>query len=62
MKTSESTPAPIPKHDYDQALKSAVSWLGDRYLLAEPLRKRRDEPKDYFVQARRWHSAVNTAR
>jgi len=25
-----------PKPDYDRALQSAVSWLGDRYLLATP--------------------------
>jgi hypothetical protein len=69
MKT-ESTTASIPQHDYDQALKSAVSWLGDRYLLADPLPRRRDERKDYFSESRRWldgrhpkaHSAVSTAR
>jgi len=70
MKTSESPAASIPQHDYDQALKSAVSWLGDRYLLADPLPKRRDDRKEYFGASRHWldarnpkgHSAVNTAR
>ena len=69
MKT-ESATASIPQHDYDQALKSAVSWLGNRYLLADPLPRRRDERKDYFGESRRWldgrnangHSAVNTTR
>ncbi len=70
MKTPEPTPASIPRHDYDQALKSAVSWLGDRYLLADPLPKRRVERKEYFNEPRRWldmrnvkgNSAGNTAR
>ena len=26
----------IPLHDYGPALRSAVSWLGERYLLAQP--------------------------
>lgn len=55
MKRSESSTGPIPQHDYGVALKSAVSWLGDRYLLAAPLHKRPDERKEYFVQAPRWH-------
>jgi hypothetical protein len=32
----------IPLHDYGPALRSAVSWLGDRYLLAEPVERRAD--------------------
>jgi hypothetical protein len=70
MKTSESTPASLPQHDYEQALKRAVSWLGDRYLLADPLPKRRDASKEYFGASRHWldarnskaHSATNPAR
>jgi hypothetical protein len=53
MKRESATPS-IPLHDYNLALKSAVSWLGDRYLLAEPLAKRRDERREYFVAARSW--------
>ena len=45
MKRLESPPAPIPQHDYALALKSAVSWLGDR--------------TEYFVETRRWHDARN---
>jgi hypothetical protein len=55
MKRSESPSAPLPQHDYELALKSAVSWLGDRYLLAAPLPKRREESKGYFVEPRCWH-------
>lgn len=63
MKSSESPTSPIPQHDYALALKSAVSWLGDRYLLAEPLPKRKDESKGYFVEPRRWHEhRISTAR
>jgi len=55
MKSSESPSGAIPQHNYERALKSAVSWLGDRYLLAAPLPKRKEEPKGYFIEARRWH-------
>jgi hypothetical protein len=58
MQTRSGT-ASIPQHDYRQALKSAVSWLGDRYLLADPQPKRRDDRKDYFVVTRSWHDARN---
>jgi len=33
---------PAPTHDYRAALQNAVSWLGNRYLLAEPLNRRRE--------------------
>jgi hypothetical protein len=63
MKRSESPSGPVPQHDYGLALKSAVSWLGDRYLLAAPLPKRKDEPKGFFIEARRWHDRrVSAAR
>lgn len=55
MKRPDSASDSIPQHDYGLALKSAVSWLGDRYLLAAPMPKRRDEHKDYFNEPRRWH-------
>jgi hypothetical protein len=35
-------PKRVPLHDYGLALQSAVSWLGDRYLLAEPQQRRND--------------------
>jgi hypothetical protein len=41
-------------HDYRHALQNAVSWLGERYLLAQPVQKRREEPKPFFVETRRW--------
>ena len=53
MKRAESTN--IPVHDYRQALKNAVSWLGDRYLLAEPVRRHEADSRSYYVESRRWH-------
>jgi len=45
----------IPQHDYGLALQSAVSWLGERYVLAEPVQRRVDERKPFFVETRSWH-------
>ena len=36
----------VPPHDYRPALQGALSWLGKRYLLAEPVNRR----PDYAVQ------------
>jgi hypothetical protein len=33
----------LPQHDYRPALQGALSWLGKRYLLAEPLNRRADQ-------------------
>ena len=57
MKRKELT-ATIPMHDYRAALKGAVSWLGDRYLLAEPVARLSEERRPYFAEQRRWHPAV----
>jgi hypothetical protein len=41
----------VPQHDYRPALQGALSWLGKRYLLAEPVNRRpsydaqRNEPQ-----------------
>ena len=42
VKDAKETTHSIPLHDYRPALQGAVSWLGDRYLLAEPVRRRND--------------------
>jgi hypothetical protein len=39
----------LPLHDYGLALQSAVSWLGDRYLLAAPIAPRQT---DRYADAR----------
>lgn len=56
MKRAESKK--IPLHDYGLALRSAVSWLGDRYLLAEPVRRRSEDVGGYYVEPRRWRQVV----
>lgn len=50
---------PIPLHDYDRALQTAVSWLGDRYLLAEPVKRRPADHSPYFNEAPRWHTRIH---
>ena len=57
MKRKEMT-ATIPMHDYRAALQGAVSWLGDRYLLAEPVARLNEERRPYFAEQRRWHPVV----
>ena len=54
MKNPNQKPR-IPQHDYGLALQSAVSWLGERYLLAEPVSRRSEERKPFFVEAKSWH-------
>ncbi|HEY7638766.1 MAG TPA: hypothetical protein VH814_03495 [Steroidobacteraceae bacterium] len=43
MKPRNDHPQQLPVHDYGTALQSAVSWLGDRYLLAAPIEARRPD-------------------
>ena len=62
MKRSKDTSNRMPSHDYGLALQTAVSWLGDRYLLAEPVPRRKDEPKPFFAEPRRWYDANRSIR
>lgn len=48
----------LAQHDYRPAVKDAVTWLGDRYLLAEPVARRVEERKPFFVETRHWHPAT----
>ena len=48
----------IPQHDYAPAVQSAVSWLGDRYLLAAPTPRLPEERRPYFSETRKWHGAA----
>jgi hypothetical protein len=44
----------LPVHDYRPALQCAVSWLGDRHVLAQPV-PRQHAPRDpFFAEVRRW--------
>jgi hypothetical protein len=36
MKRSTDPNSTLPVHDYELALQRAVSWLGDRHILATP--------------------------
>jgi len=45
VKTLKVQKQTIPSHDYRPALQGALSWLGNRYLLAEPLNRRNDDRK-----------------
>jgi len=45
----------LPQYDYGLALQSAVSWLGERYLLAEPVSRRVEERKVFFTEPQSWH-------
>jgi hypothetical protein len=45
MKKQKPMSQTFPQHDYRPALQGALSWLGDRYLLAEPLNRRNDDRK-----------------
>ena len=48
----------MPLHDYRPALQGALSWLGDRHLLAEPVARLNEERTPYFTEERRWHPVV----
>ena len=54
VKRKARNPA-LPVHDYRPALECAVSWLGDRYLLAAPVRRAPvPERKPFFAETRHW--------
>ena len=57
MKDPDETKVPLPVHDYGQAVQRAVSWLGDRYLLAEPQARRKDL-RPIYVRAPEGRRAV----
>jgi len=59
MKMHEK-PGSLPLHDYDTALRSAVSWLGDNYLLAVPTARRKPDSLPYFGAPRHWIGAQRT--
>lgn len=52
MKTLKTASQTIPPHDYRPALQGALSWLGNRYLLAEPLNRRSDDRKSHASEPR----------
>jgi hypothetical protein len=50
--------ANFPVHDYSPALEGALSWLGDRHLLAEPAPRLRTVEAPNYAETRRWHPTV----
>jgi hypothetical protein len=61
MKLKNPTRPRLPVQDYSHAIRNAVSWLGDRYLLAAPLDARsiNHEPLHYFAEGRGWHERIS---
>ena len=57
MKRPNKASHRLPQYDYGLALQTAVSWLGDRYLLAQPVSRRSEDRKPFFVETRSWHDA-----
>jgi hypothetical protein len=43
VKTSKPMNDTISRHDYGPAIQGALAWLGNRYLLAEPLNRRSEK-------------------
>jgi hypothetical protein len=60
MKSKQPTLA-MPLHDYQPALQGALSWLGDRHLLAEPVPRLSEDRGSNLADSRRWHPAVIAA-
>ena len=57
MKRPKVTALPLPRYDYGLALQTAVSWLGDKYLLAQSVPRRRVEHTPFS-----WNDHAGTKR
>ena len=57
MKRPKESALPLPRYDYGLALQTAVSWLGNRYVLAQPVARRPVEHPPFFVERPSWHEA-----
>jgi len=51
----------VPQHDYRPALQGALTWLGKRYLLAEPLNRRSDHKEQPRQPRSAQPSSLNSA-
>jgi hypothetical protein len=56
VKRASAAAGRLPVQDYSLAIQQAVSWLGGRYLLAEPVRAhaRRGRQPHYFRPESSW--------
>jgi hypothetical protein len=65
MKLSNQTPPRLPVEDYSRAIDGAVSWLGDRYLLASPINARSHSQLSWYLFAEGrsgWHARRSERR
>jgi hypothetical protein len=53
VKNTKKLKQAIPTHDYRPALQGALTWLGKRYLLAEPLNRRSDDKNSQYETMQR---------
>jgi hypothetical protein len=53
VKNTKKLSQAIPTHDYRPALQGALSWLGKRYLLAEPLNRRSEDKSPQMATMQR---------
>ena len=58
MKLTTQEPPRLPVEDYGAALRNAVSWLGERHLLATPVTRSERAAPRYFPQGRGWYGNV----
>ena len=58
MKLMTQEPSRLPVNDYSAALRNAVSWLGERYLLAVPVARSEATPR-YLPQGPGWHERLH---
>lgn len=54
MKLSKPQNQSLLVQDYRTALQRALSWLGDRYLLAQPVNRVSAQRRPNFAETRRW--------
>jgi hypothetical protein len=54
MKLSKPQNPALPVHDYRTALLRAMSWLGDRHLLAQPVNRVSAQSRPNFAETRPW--------
>jgi hypothetical protein len=62
MKLMTQEPSRLPVDDYSAALRKAVSWLGERYLLAAPVTRREQATPRYFPKEQGWHERLHDKR
>jgi hypothetical protein len=62
MKLMTQEPSRLPVRDYSAALRNAVSWLGERYLLAVPVARSEQATPRYLPQGPGWHARLHVKR